>query len=60
MYSSGVTGEKVYATSRYPGSSGNLARTSLSSDMVLSDDRAIHQLATVTGSVKHGFVATGV
>jgi hypothetical protein len=55
-----VTGEKVYATSRYPGSSGNLTRTSLSSDMVLSDDRAIHQLATVTGSVKHGFVATGV
>src|SRR3982751_5104704 len=39
---------KVYATSGYPGSLGNLARTSLSTDMVFSDDRAIHQLATVT------------
>ena len=35
----------------------NLARTSLSTDNVFSDDRAIHQLATVTGSVEHGFVA---
>jgi protocatechuate 3,4-dioxygenase beta subunit len=48
---------KVYATSGYPGSLGNLARTSLSTDMVFSDDRAIHQLATVTGNVKLGFVA---
>lgn len=49
--------EKVYASSAYSGSAGNLARTSLSSDMVFSDDRAIHQLATVTGSVQKGFVA---
>src|SRR5262245_47458776 len=48
---------KVYATSGYSASSSNLARTSLSTDNVFSDDRAIHQLATVTGSVKHGFVA---
>ncbi|WP_037499898.1 intradiol ring-cleavage dioxygenase [Solirubrobacter soli] len=49
--------KKVYATSGYTGSSSNLARTSLTSDMVFSDDKAIHQLATVTGSVKKGFVA---
>src|SRR3954466_7639823 len=48
---------KVYATSGYAGSLGNLARTSLSSDMVFSDDKAIHQLATVTGSVSKGYVA---
>ena len=28
-----------------------------SPDVVFSDDKAIHQLATVTGSVKNGFVA---
>jgi protocatechuate 3,4-dioxygenase beta subunit len=49
--------KKVYATRGYSGSSSNLTRTSLSTDNVFSDDRAIHQLATVTGSVKHGFVA---
>jgi protocatechuate 3,4-dioxygenase beta subunit len=48
---------KVYATSGYSGSAGNLARTSLSSDNVFSDDRAVHQLATVTGSVAKGYVA---
>ena len=48
---------KVYATSGYGGSLGNLARTSLSTDNVFSDDRAIHQLATVTGSVEHGYAA---
>ena len=49
--------KKVYASSRYAGSAANLARTSLSSDNVFGDDRAIHQLATVTGSVKEGVVA---
>jgi protocatechuate 3,4-dioxygenase beta subunit len=49
--------KRVYATSGYASSAGNLARTSLSSDMVFADDRAIHQLATVTGSVAKGFVA---
>jgi protocatechuate 3,4-dioxygenase beta subunit len=48
---------KVYASSAYPGSAANLARTSLSGDMVFGDDHAIHQLATVTGSVTKGFVA---
>jgi protocatechuate 3,4-dioxygenase beta subunit len=49
--------KKVYATSGYTGCSGNRARTWLASDNVFGDDKAIHQLATVTGSVKHGFVA---
>jgi protocatechuate 3,4-dioxygenase beta subunit len=48
---------KVYATSGYPGSLGNLARTSLARDSVFGDDRAIHQLATITGSVGSGFAA---
>lgn len=48
---------KVYARSLYPGSSGNLAKISLSSDNVFGNDKAVHQLATVTGSVKQGFVA---
>ena len=47
----------MYATSRYAGSASNLAGTSLSSDNVFANDKAIHQLATVTGSVKEGFVA---
>ncbi|HET6508031.1 MAG TPA: intradiol ring-cleavage dioxygenase [Baekduia sp.] len=49
--------KKVYAATRYSGSAANLARTSLSSDMVFGDDRAIHQLATMTGSAEQGFVA---
>ena len=49
--------KKVYASSGYSGSAANLARTSLATDLVFSDDKAIHQLATVTGSVKNGFVA---
>jgi protocatechuate 3,4-dioxygenase beta subunit len=48
---------RVYATSRYPTSASNLSRTSLSTDNVFRDDRAIHQLATVTGSVGKGYVA---
>ena len=35
----------------------DLARTSLSTDNVFRDDKAIHQLATMTGSVKEGYVA---
>ena len=49
--------DRVYATSGYSGSVRNLAQTSLSRDMVFSDDKAAHQLATVTGSVKEGYVA---
>jgi protocatechuate 3,4-dioxygenase beta subunit len=48
---------KVYATRGYTGSARNLRGLSLATDNVFSDDRAIHQLATVTGSVKKGFVA---
>ena len=49
---------KVYATSGYSASVRNLAQSSLSTDNVFSDDNAIHQLATVTGNVKSGFVAS--
>ena len=49
--------EKAYATSGYAGSRSNLAKTSLSTDNVFRDDKAIHQLATVTGSVRDGYVA---
>jgi protocatechuate 3,4-dioxygenase beta subunit len=52
-----AVGRKVYATSGYSGSQGNLARTSLASDLVFRDDRAIHQLATITGNARRGFVA---
>lgn len=48
---------KVYALSTYPGSARNLSQISLSTDNVFGNDKAIHQLATVTGSVKEGFVA---
>jgi len=48
---------KVYATKAYAGSLSNLARVSLATDGVFGDDRAIHQLATVTGSLKKGYVA---
>jgi protocatechuate 3,4-dioxygenase beta subunit len=48
---------KVYATSGYAGSTANLGRVSLASDNVFSDDKAIHQLATVTGSVAKGYAA---
>ena len=50
--------KKVYATSGYSGSLHNLANTSLSSDNVFGDDKAIRQLATVTGGVKQGLVAS--
>jgi len=49
--------KKVYATRGYSGSLANLARISLSTDSVFGDDKAIHQLATVTGNVTKGFTA---
>ena len=50
--------ESVYAdTSTYPSSASNLARTSLTRDMVFGDDGGIHQLATVTGDASGGYVA---
>ena len=35
-----------------------MARTSLESDNVFGDDGGVDQLATVTGSVRDGFVAS--
>ena len=49
--------KKVYATHGYSGSLANLAQISLSTDSVFGDDKAIHQLATVTGNVTDGFTA---
>ena len=49
--------ETVYATSGYSASVRNLAGTSLDSDMVFRDGHD-SQLATVTGDVSSGYVAT--
>jgi hypothetical protein len=46
----------VYATAGYQASITNLSRTSLSSDMVLSDGASI-ALATITGDVTSGMTA---
>jgi protocatechuate 3,4-dioxygenase beta subunit len=52
-----ATCSKVYARSSYASSRRNLAGSALTSDNVFRDDRAIHQLATVTGNAAKGFVA---
>ena len=49
--------QKVYAKGAYPNSTSNLSAISLTSDNVFGEDQAIHQLATVTGNAKKGFVA---
>jgi len=49
--------EEVYATEGYEASVANLAQVSLDSDNVFSDGYSL-QLATVTGSVEEGYVAT--
>jgi protocatechuate 3,4-dioxygenase beta subunit len=49
--------DKVYATTGYEASVANLAKTSLDTDMVFSDGYSL-QLATMTGSVEKGYVAT--
>jgi protocatechuate 3,4-dioxygenase beta subunit len=49
--------QAVYATDGYAASAGNLARSSLTTDMVFGDDGGVHQLATVTGSVAAGLIA---
>ena len=51
-----ATCKLVYATPEYPGSTKNLAATSLTSDMVFRDGWA-SEMATVTGDVTTGFVA---
>ena len=45
--------KQVYATDGYDASLGNLARTSLQTDMVFSDGWSL-QLGTVTGDVDTG------
>lgn len=50
--------DAVYATTGYGQSVTNLAQISLSSDNVFSDDQAAQQMATVTGSVAAGYVAS--
>jgi protocatechuate 3,4-dioxygenase beta subunit len=47
----------VYATSTYTTSASNLSRISFSTDNVFSDGVSL-QLATLTGSVSEGYVAT--
>jgi protocatechuate 3,4-dioxygenase beta subunit len=48
---------EVYAAGGYAGSAANLAKTSLAKDYVFGDDRAVHQRARMTGSVREGYVA---
>ena len=48
----------VYASDGYDQSIRNMERTSLESDNVFGDDGGVDQLATVTGSVPDGFVAS--
>lgn len=48
--------EAVYATTGYDGSTENMSRTSLESDMVFSDG-VEQQLATMSGGVQEGYTA---
>ena len=50
--------DAVYATSGYESSVSNLARTSLSRDMVFRDDGAIRQLASMSGDASSGYTAS--
>jgi len=52
-----ATSDAVYATSGYTGSASNLSQVSLATDNVFSDGSAL-ELATMTGSVSAGYVAT--
>jgi len=52
-----ASNDLVYASSGYTGSAANASRISLASDNVFSDGSAL-ELATVTGTVDAGFVAT--
>jgi protocatechuate 3,4-dioxygenase beta subunit len=45
----------VFATAGYEQSVRNFSQTSLSTDMVFSDDGAAHQIPTTTGSVADGY-----
>lgn len=48
----------VYAESAYDGSARNLSQITLASDNVFGDDSGTLQLATVSGGVSAGYVAT--
>ena len=50
--------ERVYTQSGYEASVSTLSEVSLDSDIVFADDGAARQLATVTGDVSRGYVAT--
>jgi protocatechuate 3,4-dioxygenase beta subunit len=52
-----ATLNEVYATSGYPGSASNLSRISYATDNIFSDGYSL-QLATMTGNVADGYVAT--
>jgi protocatechuate 3,4-dioxygenase beta subunit len=45
---------QVYATDGYSQSITNLQQVSLATDLVFVDDRGVHQIGTVTGSVSDG------
>ena len=47
----------VYATSAYGSSASNASRITLATDGIFSDSSAL-ELATVTGNVTDGFVAS--
>jgi protocatechuate 3,4-dioxygenase beta subunit len=47
----------VYATTGYEQSVRNLARVSLTQDMVFADDGGVSQLATMSGDVSGGYTA---
>ena len=50
--------EAVYATTGYDQSVRNLSQISLDTDMVFSDDHAVHQLAAISGDTASGYVAS--
>ena len=50
--------EAVYATGGYEDSVANLAQLTLATDNVFGDDGGASQLATTTGDVENGYVAT--
>jgi protocatechuate 3,4-dioxygenase beta subunit len=50
--------EAVYATTGYQASVSNLAELTLATDSVFRNDGGVHQLATVSGDVTAGYVAS--
>ena len=50
--------DAVYVTDGYAQSIANLALTSLTTDGVFRDDGAVHQLATMSGTVESGLTAS--